>query len=73
MANLAWAVFDFLMTGLFIVFMIIGVNSAVKSLNNNQVRGFMLKWLLLVLFFVLAVGNAWLMCSHIGKFFSVIF
>lgn len=73
MANLAWAIFNFIMTGFFMVMMIIGVNSAVKSRNNHQVRRFMVKWLLLVMFFVLAVGNAWLMCAQMGKFFSVIF
>ena len=73
MANLAWAVFNFIMTGFFMVMMIIGVNWAVKSLNNHQVRLFMVKWLLLVMFFVLAVGNARLMCAHMGEFFSAIF
>lgn len=73
MANLAWAVFNFIMTGFFMVMMIIGVNWAVKSLNNHQVRLFMVKWLLLVMFFVLAVGNAGLMCAHMGEFFSAIF
>ena len=73
MANLAWAIFYFIMTGFFMVLMMIGVNSAVKSLNNHQVRRFMVKWLLLILFFALAVGNAWLMCAQMGKFFNVIF
>ena len=36
MANLAWAIFNFIMTGFFMVMMIIGVNSAVKSRNNHQ-------------------------------------
>lgn len=72
MANLAWAVFNFIMTGFFMVMMIIGVNWAVKSLNNHQVRSFMGKGMLLVLWFVLAVMNAWRMCFHLGAFFDAI-
>lgn len=72
MANLAWAIFNFIMTGLFMVMMIIGVNWAVKSLNNHQVRSFIVQGMLLVLWFVLAVMNAWRMCFHLGAFFDAI-
>lgn len=73
MANLAWAIFNFIMTGFFMVMMIIGVNWAVKSLNNHQVRSFMWQGMLLVLWFVLAVMNAWRMCFNLGAFFDAIF
>lgn len=73
MANLAWAIFNFIMTGFFMVMMIIGVNWAVKSLNNHQVRRFMGQGMLLVLWFIFAVINAWRMCFHLGAFFDAIF
>lgn len=73
MDNLAWAIFNFIMTGFFMIMIIIGVNWAVKSLNNHQVRSFMCQGMFLVLWFVLAVMNAWRMCFHLGAFFDAIF
>lgn len=73
MGNLAWAVFNFVLTGCFMVLMIIFLNLAVKALNNKRVKRFMVDWIALVFCFAAAAGTSILMCIHIGDFIHTIF
>ena len=73
MANLGMAIFNFVLTGCFMVLMIICLNLAVKALTNKKVKRFMVDWIALVFCFSAAAGTAILMCIHIGDFIHTIF